>query len=145
MWQIKKITTKISVIVFFYNRYPIMVKCLNIGKPIYRSISKKYLHINQQILELFHLVIIGDIAVPFKPLSWRGGSHFKGIIFTSKSPMEDFSANTDQNMTSSIRQLSSGWCILPCQRRAWVGFYQHTKKKKKKTCLSNVWKKNSLE
>ncbi len=34
---------KISVIVFFQNRYPIMVKCLhigkNIGKPIYRSIS----------------------------------------------------------------------------------------------------------
>ncbi len=33
----------ISVIVFFQNRYPIMVKCLNIGKnigkPIYRSIS----------------------------------------------------------------------------------------------------------
>ncbi len=24
---------------FFQNRYPIMVKCLNIGKPIYRSIS----------------------------------------------------------------------------------------------------------
>ncbi len=35
---------KISVIVFFHNRYPIMVKCLNIGKnigkPIYRSISR---------------------------------------------------------------------------------------------------------
>ncbi len=34
---------KISVIGFFQNRYPIMVKCLNIGKnigkPIYRSIS----------------------------------------------------------------------------------------------------------
>ncbi len=31
---------------FFQNRYPIMVKCLNIGKnigkPIYRSISRKY-------------------------------------------------------------------------------------------------------
>ncbi len=25
---------------FFQNRYPIMVKCLNIGKPIHRSISK---------------------------------------------------------------------------------------------------------
>ncbi len=39
---------KISGIVFFQNRYPIMVKCLNIGKnigkPIYRSISKhKYI------------------------------------------------------------------------------------------------------
>ncbi len=35
---------KLSVIFFFQNRYPIMVKCLNIGKnigkPIYRSISK---------------------------------------------------------------------------------------------------------
>ncbi len=30
---------KISVIVFFQNQYPIMVQCLNIGKPIYRSIS----------------------------------------------------------------------------------------------------------
>lgn len=85
-------------------------------------------------------MIIGDITVPFKPLSWRGGSHFKGIILTSKSPMEDFSANTDQNMTSSICQLSSGWCILPCQRRAWVGFCLHTRKKTQ-TCQSNVWKK----
>ncbi len=25
---------------FFLNRYRIMVKCLNIGKPIYRSISR---------------------------------------------------------------------------------------------------------
>ncbi len=42
MWQIKK-KIIISVIIFFQNRYPIMVKCLNIGKnlgkPIYRSIS----------------------------------------------------------------------------------------------------------
>ncbi len=40
------IKKKISVIVFFQNRYPIMVKCLNIGenigKPIYRSISIYY-------------------------------------------------------------------------------------------------------
>ncbi len=39
----KKNKKKILVIVFFQNRYPIMVKCLNIGKnigkPIYRSIS----------------------------------------------------------------------------------------------------------
>ncbi len=39
----KKKKKKILVIVFFPNRYPIMVKCLNIGKnigkPIYRSIS----------------------------------------------------------------------------------------------------------
>ncbi len=35
----KNIYIYISVIVFFQNRYPIMVKCLNIGKPIYRSIS----------------------------------------------------------------------------------------------------------
>ncbi len=38
----KKRNKKISVIVFFQNRYPIMVKCLNIGenfgKSIYRSI-----------------------------------------------------------------------------------------------------------
>ncbi len=37
------VTNKIKNIVFFQNRYPIMVKCLNIGKnigkPIYRSIS----------------------------------------------------------------------------------------------------------
>ncbi len=42
----KKMKKKISVIVFFQNRYPIMVKCLNIGenigKPIYRSISTYY-------------------------------------------------------------------------------------------------------
>ncbi len=41
---------KISVIVFFLTRYPIMVKYLNIrkniGKPIYRSISKK----NQRVI-----------------------------------------------------------------------------------------------
>ncbi len=41
---VKKITFKNNV--FFQNRYPIMVKCLNIGenigKPIYRSISRKY-------------------------------------------------------------------------------------------------------
>lgn len=91
-------------------------------------------------------MVIGDITVPFKPLSWRGGSHFKGIMFPSKSPMEDFSANTDQNMTSSICQLSSGWCILLCQRRARVGFCQHTRKKKKnlsKQCLeeNKVWNK----
>ncbi len=35
----KKINIYISVIGFFQNRYPIMVKCLNIGKPIYRSFS----------------------------------------------------------------------------------------------------------
>ncbi len=35
----KKKYIYISVIVFFQNRYPIMVKCLNIGKPIYRSFS----------------------------------------------------------------------------------------------------------
>ncbi len=28
-----------NIYLFFQNRYPIMVKCLNIGKPIYRSIS----------------------------------------------------------------------------------------------------------
>ncbi len=31
--------TKKKNLVFFQNRYPIMVKCLNIGTPIYRSIS----------------------------------------------------------------------------------------------------------
>ncbi len=40
----KKYKKKLSVIVFFQNRYPIMEKCLNIGenigKPIYRLISK---------------------------------------------------------------------------------------------------------
>ncbi len=40
MWQIIK---NIYIYLFFQNRYPIMVKCLNIweniGKPIYRSIS----------------------------------------------------------------------------------------------------------
>ncbi len=42
----KNIYIYIYILVFFQNRYPIMVKCLNIGKnigtPIYRSISSIY-------------------------------------------------------------------------------------------------------
>ncbi len=33
------VTKKKKVVLFLQNRYPIMVKCSNIGKPIYRSIS----------------------------------------------------------------------------------------------------------
>ncbi len=33
----------ISVIVFFQNRYPIMVKCLNIGRSLVICIAKKFI------------------------------------------------------------------------------------------------------
>ncbi len=40
----KRKTIRLSFFLF-QNRYPIMVKCLNIGKPIYRSISNYKSHI----------------------------------------------------------------------------------------------------
>ncbi len=39
---------KILDIFFFQNRYPIMVKCYNIGKPIYRSISNPHSDLSVQ-------------------------------------------------------------------------------------------------
>ncbi len=45
---------KKNLFLFFQNRYPIMVKCLNIGnnigKPIYRSISKNIYKICQGMI-----------------------------------------------------------------------------------------------
>lgn len=80
--------------------------------------------------------------VPFKPLFYRGeGESFQGDYIPFQQANESFqSKHWSEYDIIYIRQLSSGWCILLCQRWARLGFYQHTGKRKQ-TCQSNVWKK----